>query len=294
MQNTSHYSLNLYEGSDIFNPLIVENGNTETIDTQMYANDIACIGLATELKNGTVHALTRTTHTDAPMFRFIATSKYNVGDTFTVDGVQVSALLSDGTTLSDGAYVINSNVLCCLTGTVLTMYTVPGAIQTAQNALKLGGELPSYYGKASDVTAATNTANAAGVLANQVNTNLSNNYYTKTQVDEKINTTYVSQETVVGTWIDNKPIYRKIISGTFSASYDYTKVDSQLTNGYIDNLLSVRGTTKANNGIKTSIPNYISSAFYIGVAAQADGLYVNHASGIRSQSYTLVLEYTKA
>lgn len=171
MQNTTYFDLDVYEGSDIFNPLTVENANMEKIDEQLFLNSIATVGQAVELKSGTVHAITRT-NPDASMFRFVATSRYDKGDTFTVDGIQVTGLLTDGTTLSDGAYAINANVLCCLTGTVLTLYTVPGAIQTAQNALKLGGQIPEYYGKASDVEQATLVAQAAGTLANQVNSNL--------------------------------------------------------------------------------------------------------------------------
>lgn len=173
MKTSDNYGLNLVEGTDLVNPLVQDVPNYETIDEVMYENACNSIPLATELKSGTVHALTRS-NPDASMFRFIATSKYEEGDTFTVDGVQVSGLLTDGTTLSDGAYVINANVLCCLVGTVLTLFTVPGAIQTAQNALKLGGELPSYYGKASDVQTATNTANAAGTLATDLNNKISN------------------------------------------------------------------------------------------------------------------------
>lgn len=171
MRSSNHYNLNLVEGSDLVNPLVQDVPNYEAIDNQMYDNAVASIGLATELKSGTVHALTRN-NPDAPMFRFVATSRYDEGDTFTVDGIQVSGLLTDGTTLSDGAYAINANVLCCLVGSVLTLFTVPGAIATAQNSLKLGGQLPSYYGKDSDVQSALTTANAAGLLANNLNTKL--------------------------------------------------------------------------------------------------------------------------
>lgn len=173
MRSSNHYNLNLVEGSDLVNPLVQDVPNYEAIDEQMYDNAIASIGLATELKSGTVHALTRI-NPDAPMFRFVATSRYDEGDTFTVDGIQVSGLLTDGTTLSDGAYAINANVLCCLVGSVLTLFTVPGAIQTAQNALKLGGELPAYYGKAIDVQTALTTANAAGTLATNLSGQLTN------------------------------------------------------------------------------------------------------------------------
>lgn len=170
MRETDNFDLSLYEGTDKFNPLTVENANMTKIDEQMAKNFAGTIGIATELKSGTVHALTR--EDDTPVFRFVATSNYTAGDTFTVDGLQVSGLLADGRTLSTGAYVINANVLCCLVGTVLTFYVTAGSVETADNSLKLGGELPSYYGKASDVVDAKNVAQASSTLVNSLNNEL--------------------------------------------------------------------------------------------------------------------------
>lgn len=179
MQTSEYFDLGLYEGTDIFNPLIVENENIEKIDEQMFLNSIAGVGQATELKSGTVHAITRV-NPDASMFRFVATSKFDRGDTFTVDGIQVTGLRTDGKALDDGAYVINANVLCCLTGTVLTLFVATGDVAKADDADRLGGELPAYYGTASDVQQAITVAQAAGVLANDlqgqvttINSNLS-------------------------------------------------------------------------------------------------------------------------
>lgn len=171
MNTSTYYDLKLVEGTDTVNPLIVDVPNYEAIDEAMHDNAVASIGTATELTSGTVHAITRETP-DAAMFRFVATADFSAGDTFTIDGIQVTALLIDGTPLKDRAYVINSNVLCCLVGTVLTVYGASGTIETANNSLKLGGELPAYYGKASDVESAITTANAAGVLVNNLNDSL--------------------------------------------------------------------------------------------------------------------------
>ena len=141
MQNTDNFDLKLYEGEDLFNPLVVENVNTQAIDLQMKKNENHTVGDATELVSGTVHALTRLTP-DTPMLRFTATSRFKVGDTFTVDGVQVSALTVSGEQLPDGAYIIGSEVLAYLKGTLLTVFTSQGTLATARNALKLGGNDP--------------------------------------------------------------------------------------------------------------------------------------------------------
>lgn len=164
MRNSTHFNLKLAEGTDLFNPLVTDVPNFEAIDEQMYKNQASSVGLATELLSGTVHELSRE-NGDTSMFRFVATSNFTAGDTFTVDGVQVTALLPSGESLGSGAYVINANVLCCLVGTLLTVFVPTGIITTADNALKLGGNEPSYYATAEQNTLALNTANSANLLA---------------------------------------------------------------------------------------------------------------------------------
>ena len=121
MLYTNNYHLNIVEGSDLVNPMSVDNPNYQAIDATMYANECASVGTATELKTGTVHALTRTKNNQTT-FKFRATSRYALGDTFTVDGSAVTAQYVDGTTLKDGCYIIGSEVICTLNGTQLTIY----------------------------------------------------------------------------------------------------------------------------------------------------------------------------
>lgn len=121
MTTTTYYDLNIVEGTDIVNPLTVDNPNYEKIDETMHNNAVSGVTLATEIANATVHALNRE-NSECAVIRFIATSNWRSGDTMTVDGVPVTVLLPSGETLPDGAYVINANVLCILTGTNLTVY----------------------------------------------------------------------------------------------------------------------------------------------------------------------------
>ena len=188
MNTSTNYGLKLYEGADLFNPLTVENVNFETLDEVLKAISDRAVGNATELKTATVHALTRTGNTDANTFVFTATSNFTAGDTFTLDGVQVSALTVAGSQLSTGAYVIGSSVLVHVRDTLLTFYV---SETTAQDAERLGGELPSYYAQASalndviaDVTAlatkvgtavlTTQAQNCSGAI-NELNSNLTAN-----------------------------------------------------------------------------------------------------------------------
>lgn len=168
MNTSTHYELKLYEGSDTFNPLNVDVSNFEDIDEALYDNYLMGVGGATELLNDTVHAITRTDATS--VFHFTATANWTAGDTVTVDGVQVTAKLPSGQPLGTGAYVINSEVLCILNGTLLTVFVPAGGVTTADNALKLGGELPEYYGTASAVSSAASVANAASTLVQSLNT----------------------------------------------------------------------------------------------------------------------------
>ena len=134
MTNTTYYNLNIVEGTDIVNPLTVDNPNYEKIDETMHNNAVAGVTLATEIANATVHAITRE-NSDCAAIRFIATSRWKAGDTATVDGVPVTALLPSGETLPDGAYVINANVLCILTGTNLTFYMGGKNVENASDVI---------------------------------------------------------------------------------------------------------------------------------------------------------------
>lgn len=171
MRESEHFNLFLAEGSDIVNPLVQDVQNYESIDAQMFKNQNAGVQNATELKNGTVHTITRNVP-DAQFITFTATSNYTAGETFTVDGVQVTALTVSGETLPTGAYVINSQVLCVLKGTLLTVYGIGSEV--ADNSLALNGHPDTYFGTKEEVDNAIDTANAANELVKDINANLKN------------------------------------------------------------------------------------------------------------------------
>lgn len=156
MKTTPNYGLKAYEGSDLFNPLTVESVNMENIDKIMFSNKNAGVQLANEVKAGTVHAITREA-TGASVFRFVATSAWTAGDTCTVDGVQVSTLLANGETLPTGAWQINSNVLCIITGSLLTVFTTPPTGQAGDiDAKTLDGHTADYFAVKSETAVKSN------------------------------------------------------------------------------------------------------------------------------------------
>lgn len=154
--NTNNFNLALYDGDDYFNPLVHENGNMEKIDAQMFRNLQATAGAATELVSGTVHAITRT-NTSVPLFHFTATGDWKLGDTMTVNGVQVSVLSVNGTALGAGAYVIGGEVFGYLRDTRVTILNAGGTGGGDVDADTLGGEPPEYYATSASVTNLGNT-----------------------------------------------------------------------------------------------------------------------------------------
>ena len=194
MLETTYFDLKKYEGSDILNPLQVENPNMDIIDGAMRENEVASIGTATETLAGTVHNIVRS-KPDTPMFRFTSTSDFTFGDSFTVDGIAYTGKMVDGSQMSTGAFVTGVSVLCCLVEDSLTFYVAGGG--TAPDSEKLGGNEPSYYASAESVTdveakADENSTNIASInnkLTNLITGTLSAGATTVTLIDSRITTT---------------------------------------------------------------------------------------------------------
>ena len=147
-RQTTNYGFNISEGTDLVNPLTDIFPNFEDIDTNLKSVSDRAVGTATELVTGTVHALVRS-DSDRNVFTFTATSNFEAGETFTLDGVQVTALTPDGQTLSTGCYIIGSEVLVAVKGTLMTVYVNPSK---ALDSDKLDGHDSTYYATASDVS----------------------------------------------------------------------------------------------------------------------------------------------
>ena len=126
MTNTSNYNLLLAEGTDLVNYLTQTNPNFSNLDTIIKGVSDATITPATEVTVGMAHALTRSLP-DCPVIRFTATSNWTTGDTISVDGTNVTALKTDGTTLKTGDYIIGSEVIAVLQSTRLTVFVSSAA-----------------------------------------------------------------------------------------------------------------------------------------------------------------------
>lgn len=286
MRSSTNYNLRLVEGTDLVNPLIQDVPNYEKIDEVMKDNEMASIGTAVELVSQTVHAITRTWKT-TDVFRFTATANFTAGETFTVDGIQVTALLPSGEPLRTGSYITGSEVLASLNTetNVMTVYVSGGTATLAQDSERLGGELPSYYAKKTEVDTAQNTATSAGVLAQATQSEL-------TAFKNTISN-YTAEETIIGRWIDGRPVYRKIYAKTGVSLTSYTTLDPELTTNDIAQLISLDGVYLWNSAWHTSTDMYNNNAvFNVDPYINAAGLSIEIV-GRTVNGYCVTAIYTK-
>lgn len=159
---TTYYEFNKPIGTDLVNPLIDTIPNWDIADSALHGLSVNSIGTALEVITGTVHALTRVNQTDAKFIQFIASGDYDAGDTFTLDGIALTAVYPDGTSLVTDAYATGATVLIGLNAdnSAATFYLSKSG-GTAPDSERLGGELPVYYASKSYADGIKTTADSA-------------------------------------------------------------------------------------------------------------------------------------
>lgn len=120
MTNTTNFNFLIPDGSDNVNLLTQNYPNWTSLDAILKGIKDTGVTTATATKTGTNFAVVRN-DTDCNFFRFVATANYVAGDTFTVDGVPVTATSAAGTALPSGAFVINQSVIAIVNSGVLTV-----------------------------------------------------------------------------------------------------------------------------------------------------------------------------
>ena len=196
MNQTTYYELDQYEGSDTFDPLAVDVPNLTKIDTAMHGNAVNSIPNATHILSGTVHAIVRN-NPNATLFKFQATADFTFGDSFTVDGIAYTAQTTSGDQLQTNAFVEDVVVIGALEGSDLTLYV--NNMGTAPDSEKLGGEDPSYYATASDMSDAQDdiddlqddVSDISGALTQIISGTLVAGATTVTFIDARIKTTSI-------------------------------------------------------------------------------------------------------
>lgn len=148
---TTYYEFNKPEGTDLVNPLVDTNPNWDLLDADLHDFNLRSIANCNEIVTLGVHAISRL-DTTSKFLKWIATANFTAGDTFTVDGLVVAASTPAGASLQTNAYVTGSVVLACLNADNSAMTIYVSGTTVADDSNRLGGELPSYYGTASDVS----------------------------------------------------------------------------------------------------------------------------------------------
>lgn len=251
---TTNYNFIIGEGSDVVNPLTQIFPNFTSLDDIL--RDIADTGIttATELVTGTVHALTRT-DANVSVFRFQATGNFTAGETFTVDGAQVTALDVSGETLRTGAYIIGSMVLCELRDTLLTVYT-----SGSTDAATLEGHQASYFATNDDLETVDDKADANKDLIDDLTENKQNKAWTRIgMVTGSANSLVIPPNATEIQYVASNPYY------AWEGSMPIKK--HNLMNNHVG--IVVGGTIQNNQGI--AIVQYYESninSLYISSAVQ--------------------------
>lgn len=250
MNHSTHYNLNLAEGTDLVNPLTIDVPNYQTIDSTMYTNEQAGVGTATELKTGTIHAITRANQ-NRNVFKFTASSIFNAGDTFTVDGSTVTALYPDQSSLKDRCFIVGSDVLCLLTGSQLTLLTTyfPEASTVTFNDANVSYTANNVQSAIENASTATGTEYSTGVSV-------------KTQIDKKagkliqntLSSTSFSYDNAGKYWYSNNPITTYYGTRKVYGMYVVPSYSAINANAYINsnNHICVAGIVTTNMQVMDS------------------------------------------
>ena len=114
-------------------------------------------------------------------------------------------------------------------------------------------------------------------------------------------TIYSSTETVIGKWIDNKPIYRKILTGTISSNALVVGIGCD-----VDNVINLRCYLKKTNNLIFSIPyrnevsanEYYQAYVFVNDTVNNNEVAVlcssSNADYFNGSSIIAIVEYTKA
>ena len=103
---------------------------------------------------------------------------------------------------------------------------------------------------------------------------------------------YSTNEIKVGTWVDGKPVYRKVIEGVTSGTPDTGYAISSIKD--METLISYTGSILDDSLTKHKIGTYLSAKYNSIVYVDSSGnVYMSHGSAMVNKSYSLIIEYTK-
>lgn len=134
-----------------------------------------------------------------------------------------------------------------------------------------------------------NNTNVGYVTSRPTNTSVL--YCIKCESTEQKDT-YSTDEINVDTWVDGKPVYRKVIDGVTADTPDTGYVISSIND--METLVSYTGSILDNNSVKHKIGTYLGAQYNSVVYVDTSGnVYIRHGSAMVNKSYSLIIEYTK-
>ncbi|HCD46245.1 MAG TPA: hypothetical protein DEQ64_21495 [Lachnoclostridium sp.] len=110
---------------------------------------------------------------------------------------------------------------------------------------------------------------------------------------------YSTEETVCGKWIDGKPIYRKVITGTLANESGNGFVFANVSDLKIDRVINLYGNMIQNNGevqvmLQTSFGSFGAVSMYYGIKTGNISYYFLNNNGQYSGCTAyVVIEYIK-
>lgn len=136
-----------------------------------------------------------------------------------------------------------------------------------------------------------------GTLTIQQNGTTVDTFTANSSTDKTVNieNTYSTTEQAIGTWVDGRTVYRKVITGT-TGSGNIEDVRHGITN--FGTVINIYGYIHSSNGegqpIQRVVPDNIAS-YGIGVGdINATRIVFQHpASNYKSRPYAIVMEYIK-
>ena len=198
------------------------------------------------------------------------------------NATDIASMQSDVTNATQAASQASQDV-AGLTGTVNTLSgRVTNVETTANNASQTA-------------SSALNTANTANGKADTNASAISSINTSISDLNDKVDEsgTYSTTETKIGTWINNKPIYRKVLSFTTpSGNVDYT-INTGVS---MDTIISVYGGISEASGGITPIPDAIDwdgTVFSTSFRVSNSTIYYRGNASYGNKPAFAIIEYTK-
>lgn len=127
-----------------------------------------------------------------------------------------------------------------------------------------------------------------GLLSNLNTTNKGSIVNSINEVNNKFN--YSTEEQVIGTDENGKPIYKRSFSG-ITKDFDFTVI----TTDYSTNSIIIRkayGSIQITNG-GIAIGGYVNSNYFAGLFIHAEELQLYYGAALKKANYNITIEFTK-